>query len=1380
MPRAADQRTADLLWRLRRQPSAELLREAGVALGHRFLGGALGEALAGELRRPGRHRLGIEVTDPTLADLPWEALVPPGRPTPLALDEGVDLYRTARTTPRATPRADAVGGPLRILAAIGSPDGSSRELLDYERELGRILDAVESCHRGGVGVRVLEWGSTSAIGMALAEEPVGILHVSCHARPGALLLETDTGDEDPVDAARFLAEVLPPGRPVPLIVLAGCSTARDEHGGRPGLARSLLEHGAPAVLAMNGAVSDDYATDLCARLYEGLARDRESDLLTVFSRVRRAMEDAPRPLPEWATPVLFLGDPGLRLTGPDDAGTDANANANADADATDRSGRPPATATVRDRVTRGPGDFIGRRRTLRRLSRVAPRMLLHGIGGIGKTSLAAELARRYETAGGLVVTVSGETGAEAVLEELRRRLVAHCAARNITGTHPLRQLVLVLTEQTRDWRERLVPVGDASLPVLLVLDNAEDNLDTDNLDTGFHSADEDLADFLAAWAERQALIITSRFPFDVPGLESHHLGPLSWQETRKLMWRLPGIDRLTPQEKRQVWTRLGGHPRSLEYLDALLRDGVGRFDDVTARLRAATAERTGGSVATVETGAPGRLGDVLAETGALIAEDVLLPQLLARLDTVPLAGELLLGASVYRLPVDTAGLAWQAAPVAEREQPPPAPEGMEHAMGRLLHLGLLAPADSGYLVHRWTAESLARRAGRSRLTAVHRRAGDYWGWRGRATSEPVEYIQQVIEARYHHLAGGRMDEALECTRLACRELEAAGQWSREERLRREALTMVPRGSLQAAEFTADLAGLKKRRGDYAQAEALYRKALATFRSLESDEHVAAALHNLGIIADHRGQAADAERLFKQSLSLKERIGDRWAMSFAYHELAGLALDRGDDRAAEKLYLDALAMAEEAGDLEGVSASHHQIALLALRAKDYAKAEQCVNLALDGYTRLNDRIRIGSGRILLSRIAAAVFNHETAQLHIRAALEVFEDIGSNRHIAECCLQLGEISRDLGDLAWAETCFARARTLFTALGERVFLAKANDMLGAVRTVLGRVAEAVPCTLEAWLGKTVRSGCTDWLAIQCMALGTQAFGDVLGQHMDPGQAVDVLELTQSYVRLTRSRVPDGPTPLGSAYILRAIDSFKDGDYGTARMCLVRALPICEAAGYRRGVAKCHEDLGLVGLETWHLDEAETRYLAALEIYERMRDDTNVAIVRHQLGRVHESRHDYAEAEKHLRASIAIKKRLGNPSGVSNSTFHLGTIAQRRGDYALAERCYLESLAIDEQQRDWKGIALDYAEIGNLRAEQGLSDLAVPLMVEALSINERITSDNAIRNIRALRKERAKLGDDAFTRILRDSLDEERTSRILELTALRPRTAQDPRPPE
>ncbi|MFE5595346.1 tetratricopeptide repeat protein [Streptomyces sp. NPDC056549] len=1419
-PKAPSQRTADLLWRLRREPSDDLLRETGVALADRFLDGPAGRALSEELSRPGRHRIGVEVSDPTDADLPWEALVPPGRDVALALDPCVDLYRSTPHT-GGPPAPAAPGGPLRIVAAVAAPDDSSGQLLDYEREWARILDAVEPGRRTGHRVRVLEWGSAAAIRAALEAEPCDVLHISCHARPGALLLESSTGEEDAVDAARFVRDVMPADGGVPLIVLAGCSTALEGQAAElPGLARSLLDHGAQAVLAMNSVVSDDYAIELCARLYEGLASGPEAnpganpgvnpgvnpetnpgvnpdtappltpapganpatardtaptpaphkDLLTVFSEVRRELARESRLLPEWATPALFLADPALRPGGAPAATTDPS------------SPEPGPQAGVVDGTVRGRHDFVGRRRTLRQLAGTEPRLLLHGMGGVGKTSLAAELVRRFTAteADGVVVAVAGETDADTIMEQLRRGLAAHCARRGLTETHPLHQWVIALNEPGRDWRGLLGTPAGASVPLLLVVDNAEDNLDADH-----RLLDAELAEFLDAWAQRHSTLVTSRYPFPVAGVENLHLGPLTWQETRKLFWRLPGIDALTRSEQTQVWARLGGHPRSLEYLDALLRDGVARFDEVSARLGAALAGRAVAPPGPPGGGQGGGLGRMLQETGALIAQDVLLPELLARLDEVPAARRLLLGAAVYRLPVDRTGLTWQMAEAtestsddpaepgpADASTPPPPPDALDAAVARLLHLGLLAPVGDGYLVHRWTAAALARIAGPELLTEAHRRAGAYWAWKCGTTTARDTYIGYALEARFHELAGARVPKAIEHTERACRELERSGQWAREERLRHEALALAVPGSLSAAECLSELGGLDARRGRYVRAESRYREALARFEALGAEDLVAGVLHNLGLLAENRGDHDESERLYRQSMSISERIGERGRVAISLHQLASHTSRKGDDRRAEQQYIEALSICEELGDLEGIAAAQHQIGILAFRAKDYTKSERCTRAALSHHITLGDRMNEGNGWVRMTRISLARFDHAAAERHARTALEIFEEIGSGTHIAETCQMLGEMSRDLGDMTWAESCFSRASAVFAALGERENLAVCNRSLGAVRTVLGHVEDAVPCTVDAWCeGRGEgRHEDLDWLVVQHLELGAEAFDRIVRRHVDASTADEVTDLTARCTQLVVSSA--GRSPLGSAYVQLAIAASARGEYGRARMLLTRALPVCEAAGHTEAVAKCHEDLGLVNLETRHLEAAEQSYLTALALHGQLGDETNQAITLHQLGLVCQRRGAYEKAGEYFRASVAVKGRLGNDAGVSNSTYHLGQVAQSRGDLELAEQCYRTCLAIDEAQGAWAEVALDYGQLGNLRAEQGLPEEAVPLLVRALFLNQRFRPGNSVLNVTGLRMQRAELGEEEFTHLLVRHFDRASVSAVLAATSLLPTT--------
>jgi TIR domain/CHAT domain len=861
------------------------LLEVGDSLAEAFLPDPVRAGLVDQVRlatdQGAALRLAVQVAVPELVDLPWETLsLPDMFAGPLVLHPQVELYRAIAGLGPTT--AIQIPGPLRILVVIGSPDQGDRgELLDYEAELKRILDAGGAGPPARAGVRANP--PPRHRGRDAGRVAGRTLPCATRLLPrstGGAAAGRRRGSPRSGHCRAAGAEVLVADRGVPLVVLAGCSTALtkrastqpngapDEQGDEtrqgeaalPGLARQLLNHGVPALLAMNAPVTDLFATRLGARLYRELATRQSPDPLAAMSEARRQVDAELRGAPagsrearlaelaEWATPVLAIRGLSLPLFDPDEPSEQIQAPA-----------EPRLAPGI---VVRGVRDFVGRRREERLLlaglrgERVG--VVIHGIGGVGKSTLAAQLITDLgEQEAGLVVSLSGKVIVDQILEEVGRRLLSASLAKGLDGTHPLRQLAQLLRGPKVNWPDRLDLLAEHMLrqqPVVLLLDNFEDNLQpAQDGRHAFELADPELAGFLTAWIHARGmsrLLVTSRYPFLLPNnadrrLEAHHLGPLSLAETRKLVWRLPGLDRLDPGQLQRAYADVGGHPRALEYLDALLRGGQARFNDVTDRLEQALANQRiddpHGWLAEVR----GDLDRALAETITLAVNDVLLGQLLDQLEGIPLARRLLLGISVYRIPVDEHGMAWQVAeeatqpadpqrqnrlrqlaealraaqdtgqevtaeqlglsPVefadlarelAHGPRPPLIPPAqLSDALATLTKFSLVTPADPAdsavgptqplWVVHRWTAGALARLAADSDLVEAHRRAARYWNWRVQVWPQDRQAdIADLLEVRYHHQESGDLDDAALVTGRVCGQLDIWGAWSWEEQVRR--------------------------------------------------------------------------------------------------------------------------------------------------------------------------------------------------------------------------------------------------------------------------------------------------------------------------------------------------------------------------------------------------------------------------------------------------------------------------------------------------------------------------------------------------------------------------------------------------------------------
>ena len=96
--------------------------------------------------------------------------------------------------------------------------------------------------------------------------------------------------------------------------------------------------------------------------------------------------------------------------------------------------RPPQAPVLAEGVVvREVGDFVGRRAEMREARRALAGqkagLVLHGIGGVGKSTLAAEVLRSLGEDAGLVVSKAGQVSVDDVLGEAGARVHQAASAR---------------------------------------------------------------------------------------------------------------------------------------------------------------------------------------------------------------------------------------------------------------------------------------------------------------------------------------------------------------------------------------------------------------------------------------------------------------------------------------------------------------------------------------------------------------------------------------------------------------------------------------------------------------------------------------------------------------------------------------------------------------------------------------------------------------------------------------------------------------------------------------------------------------------------------------------------------------------------------------
>jgi tetratricopeptide (TPR) repeat protein len=1041
--------------------------------------------------------------------LPWELLHDPDRSEPAVFDFGT----LQRTLANEVPSVDVhVGQELRVLLVVSRPKGKAD--VAYQ-SIARPLLAKLQASSARVSVDVLRPPTLQALERRLADaaargERYHVLHFDGHGEirkngqtsEGFLLFEARGGGSDAVSADEF-GRVLE-RYPVAALVLNACRSAMAAQGdsAESAIAARLVRSAAATVVAMSYAVYVVAAAEFMTAFYEALfagqsvARAVRNGRWGLRRSDLRPSPKGPLPLGDWIVPVLYSRE-DIRFTSLEGAGPDAGSAAPLDVS---------ATALPRALESEGEVAFVGRDREFYELESGfarQPIILLHGVGGTGKTELVKAFARWWLQSGALeeppaVVLHSFEAGLtpvdfDASIARMASELVGASFAKDLDPA----SLILELARSKK---------------MLFVWDGFEalgSGNERSEMRTGLQA-------FIDAFrvSARSRLLIVSRSPESWLGSDVHRieLGGLSHRDTddyvESLLSKSPEARaRRGERSYAELLELLSGHPLALRHV-------IPRLNEQTAPelIRALRAD-AGLSLAKGEVGRHASLHASIEYSLQHVhaSHRSWLPALslfvgtvavdsVARFLAVPSLPERFRGVDTTRL---------------------------ERALADCVHVGLVAemqhrslrmdPAFSGYLRWDWEREagidfqaeedaarsalirvyaalsvSLAARLDaigakeamraveveRAMLTNVLGSALERGSWQ--AAHDILGPLQELWDAR----EDGRESLAWfrRCRSLVERE---CGGSPRPDR---------PAGSLWLFAVGV-MAGHAEAAGDHSAAEAGWNSIRAVLEKHEEPTlrlHLAIANHHLGTLALRRGDLAAAHRWYEACRRINDELGSRPQLATSYSGLGLVAHNRGEFAEADAWHRKSLAINDEYGDRQAMASDYYHLGLVARRLAKIGTAQEWFGQALQIASEVGDRGLTELCTYELAGLAAELGDADAAGRLLKESLKMTEHVGDAPSKARVYHSLGLAAQRAERFGEAERWFQMALAIDEELGDAIGKGQRKEALAGIAAERERYDAAEPLYLEA-LAVLETMGDRQDLARVCYRLG------VVTQHLE-----------------------------------------------------------------------------------------------------------------------------------------------------------------------------------------------------------------------------------------------------------------------------------------
>jgi predicted ATPase len=241
-------------------------------------------------------------------------------------------------------------------------------------------------------------------------------------------------------------------------------------------------------------------------------------------------------------------------------------------------------------------------------------------------------------------------------------------------------------------------------------------------------------------------------------------------------------------------------------------------------------------------------------------------------------------------------------------------------------------------------------------------------------------------------------------------------------------------------------------GDYVLGDAYLREALAAARTDGDEDAQAVILNWLGTNAYGRGDLDSAETYVSESLALRRRLGHPAGIATALNSLGGVYHFRGELDRAREMFVESLALKQELGNANSLAVSLTNLGLVERDAGRPSEGQGAFEEAIAIWERTGDRQRMAVGIHNAALLALDQHRHEDAVVLLDRAYEIARELGDRTEMAYALADRARVDVERGALDAAAADIAESLPRGVGLGARIVVPIALEAAGSLAAERG----------------------------------------------------------------------------------------------------------------------------------------------------------------------------------------------------------------------------------------------------------------------------------------------------------------------------------------